>query len=145
MRKSVNLSMWSISVFVAHYDVISWNCVPHYSCFVRGIAQRASTVELWRTFCLPEQAVEQTIALSVIWDFLALMWRQLMNGSGLELRIWNGSSYFEFVFPNHFACIQQLLNPEKNSLKNSELSTKISRDNTGIANFKDNEIYLNMI
>ena len=59
-------------------DVIMiWKRFSHYWPAVKRnpSLQRASNEELWYGFCYqPEQAVEQTIKLLVIWDVMVFMW-----------------------------------------------------------------------
>ena len=74
------------TVLPSHDDVIKWIHLPCYWPFVRGINRsptdsphKASAAELWCFFFIsaPEQTVEQTSEMPVIWDAIALIMRSL--------------------------------------------------------------------
>ena len=61
-------------------DIMTWTHFLHYWPFVWGIHQSPVMNSFWWfLFHQLEQAVEQTIDLSMIWDTMTLLWRHYNN------------------------------------------------------------------
>ena len=59
-----------------NYDVMKWKRFPHYGPVTSGFHHQW-TVMWCLPWCLPGQSFEQTFGVSVLWDAMAVMWRNI--------------------------------------------------------------------